>query len=152
VPARLFCWVENLAPNASPRDIIGMQNSLRLLDSGGSGVWRKAAEAPEYVVGPASGDDYVRRMDDELWNGPRDRYPCTLPERPERTWAAWDLAVAFAVHVSTMRPGPARDRMERRCLDALEDAVRAGCPHPMADHPDFAAVAGNPRFLELVSA
>jgi hypothetical protein len=132
-----------------------MQNSLRLHDSGGSGVWRRVAQVPEYVVAPSSGDNFVERMDSELWNGPRERYPVTLParpEKPERTWAAWDMAVAFAVHVLTMRPGPARDRMERRCLDALEDAVRSGCPRPSADHPDFAIVAQHPRFMELASA
>jgi hypothetical protein len=128
-----------------------MQNSLRLHDSGGSGVWRQVSQVPEYVVEPAA-DNFVERLDSELWNGPRGRYPAKLPEQPARTWAAWDLAVAFAVHVMTMREGPARDRMERRCLDALADAIRAGCPRPAANHPDFAIVANNPRFLELISA
>jgi hypothetical protein len=128
-----------------------MENTFRLHDSGAQGVWRSTAEVPDYVAEPASADDYVQRLDQQLWQGPKERYPAALPERPERTWAAWDLAVAFAVHVMGMRPGAARERMERRCLDALEDAIKAGCPRPTADHPDFTAVAHNPRFAKIVA-
>ena len=127
-------------------------NSLRLHDSGGSGVWRRVAQVPEYVVEPASANDFVARIESALWNNPRERYPARLPEQTKRTRAGWDLAVAYAIHVMTMGPGPARNRMEQRCLDALEDAIRAGCPRPALDHPDFATVAHNARFKELAQA
>ena len=137
--------------------------AFRLSDSGASGVWRAVAEVPEYVAAEAAPeDDYVQRMNVELWTRlggkPRATIPFTAPARVTRqqadvqaSRAGWDLAVAFGVHAAGMAPGPARERIVKRCLDALEAAIEAGHPRPPQDHRDFAAVAGHPRFDQLAA-
>ncbi|MCB9931886.1 MAG: hypothetical protein H6841_00525 [Planctomycetes bacterium] len=139
--------MRNVQPNPSV---------FRLRDSGSSGVWRSVAEVPEYAVEEAApAEDYVQRMNQQLWSRPTVRIN-TLKEAAGRApnkaaSAAWDLAVAFAVHALGVQRGPARDRAEARCLDAMEAAIDAGHARPGADHPDFASVAANPRFLAIAA-
>jgi len=143
-----------------------MQNSasnpaeFRLRDSGSSGVWRSVAQVPEYVAEEAApAEDYAQRLNQQLWGRPtvriqRLKETAALAREPQPgkdANAAWDLAVAFAIHALSIERGPARDRAEARCLDALEAAIAAGHPRPALNHPDFISVANNPRFLALAN-
>lgn len=143
-----------------------MQNSasnpaeFRLRDSGSSGVWRSVAQVPEYVAEEAAPDgDYVQRISQQLWGRPTVRIQrlkeaaaqTREPEPGKAARAAWDLAVAFAIHALSMERGTARDRAETRCLDSLEAAIAAGHARPAPNHPDFISVANNPRFLALAN-
>lgn len=131
---------------------------FRLRDSGSGGVWRSVAQVPEYVAEEdAPADDFVQRLSRQLWDAPTVRIK-RLKEaaglaRPEElnkaAGAAWDLAVAFAIHALAMVSGPGRARAESRCIDALEAAISAGHEPPTPRHPDFISVAANPRFLAL---
>jgi len=133
---------------------------FRLRDSGSSGVWRSVAQVPEYVAEEAAtSEDYVHRMSQQLWSRPTVRIQrlkeaaaqAREPEPANAANAAWDLAVAFAIHALSIEPGPARDRAEARCLDSLEAAISAGHARPDPSHPDFIGVATNPRFLALAT-
>jgi hypothetical protein len=135
------------------------ESVYRLRDSGNSGVWRAAGQVPEYLAEePAPEGDYAQRMNHELWGRPpvglrRLKHTAeriTEPASIQRaSSAAWDLAVAFAIHALALPRGEARERAETRCLEALQAAIEAGHPRPAPDHPDFMSVAGTPRFLAL---
>lgn len=134
------------------------EHEYRLRDTGADGVWRAVSEVPEFVAEEAAGEqDYVNRMNQQLWDRTQANHPRTVDHlvgrkrdlKTERL--GWDLAVAFALCAAGMQPGPARGRVVKRCLDTLESAILAGHPRPAPDHRDFAAVASNPRFLKLTT-
>lgn len=145
------------------RNLEDSHPGFRLLDSGAGGVWRAVDQVPEYVASQAAPeDDYAQRMSNELWTRLRGKPRATVPfsapalvarqqAEVQASRAGWDLAVAFGVHAAGMAPGPARERIIRRCLDALEAAIDAGYPRPPHDHRDFAAVAGRLRFVQLTA-
>jgi hypothetical protein len=142
-----------------------LSTGYRLRDSGTEGVWRAVAQVPEFVAEAAgTSDNYAQRLSEELWTrvDAKPQQPKALVEQwPQRDSErktnvrtenlSWDLAVAFAICAAGMKRGPARGRVVKRCLDALESAIEAGHARPAPNHRDFVVVANNPRFLELAS-